>query len=62
MDKEKEPDAIVIAERSPPQLTSLDIVAWAYLKEELTNTKDAQLVKYMREQYSNLVRFVEYID
>ena len=27
--------------QEPPQITSLDIVAWAYLKEELINTPDS---------------------
>ena len=27
--------------QEPPQITSLDIVAWAYLKEEIINTPDS---------------------
>lgn len=48
--------------RPPVRLTSLDIVAWAYLKEELTNTKETQIVKHLRDRYPNLLRFVQFID
>ena len=43
-------------------MTSLDIVAWAYLKEELTNTSDAKEVKYLNEHFPNLVKFTGFID
>lgn len=45
-----------------PQITSLDIVAWAYLKEEMVNTPESQEVKDLREKYPNLVKYVEYMD
>ena len=32
---------ILAPKQEPPQITSLDIVAWAYLKEELINTPDS---------------------
>lgn len=45
-----------------PQITSLDIVAWAYLKEEMVNTPESQEVKDLKEKYPNLIRFVTYMD
>lgn len=45
-----------------PQITSLDIVAWAYLKEEMVNTPESQEVRDLREKYPNLVKYVEYMD
>ena len=45
-----------------PKLASLDIVAWAYLKEEIVNTPESAEVKYMRENFPNLIKFVENID
>ena len=43
-------------------MTSLDIVAWAYLKEEIVNTPESAEVKYMQENFPNLVKFVENMD
>lgn len=45
-----------------PQITSLDIVAWAYLKEEMVNTPESQEVKDLKEKYPNLVKFVSFMD
>ncbi len=38
-----------------PKLTSFDILAYVYLKEELVNTPDSVEVKYLSEKYGNLV-------
>jgi len=54
----KEPDA----PQSEVVVTSLDLVAWAYLKEELVNTADAEEVKYLKAHFKNLVHFVEFMD
>ena len=45
-----------------PKLTSLDVIAYAYLKEELVNTMEAKEVGYMKEHYKNLVEFVAGMD
>jgi len=45
-----------------PTLTSLDIVAWAYLKEELVNTPDSAEVAYLKQHFPNLIAFVAYLD
>jgi hypothetical protein len=45
-----------------PTLTSLDIVAWAYLKEELVNTPDSAEVAYLKQHFPNLIAFVHYLD
>ena len=45
-----------------PKITSLDIVAWAYLKEEIVNTGESQEVKDLKEKYPALVGFVKYMD
>lgn len=44
------------------KLTSLDIVAYAFLKEELINTPDSKEVEYLKTNFKNLVNFVEYMD
>ena len=44
------------------RLTSLDIVAWAFLKEELVNTKETHIVKHLKERYPNLLRFTQFMD
>lgn len=44
------------------KLTSLDIVAWAYLKEELVNTPGSHEVNYLRKTFPNLLKFVEFMD
>jgi hypothetical protein len=49
-------------ERVRPKLTSLDVVAWAYLKEELVNTPESAEVKHMKQHFPNLIAFVAYID
>jgi hypothetical protein len=35
------PVPVAPPKQEPPQITSLDIVAWAYLKEEIINTPDS---------------------
>jgi hypothetical protein len=49
-------------EVQPPMLTSLDIVAYAYLKEELVNQRESPVVVHLVKTYGNLVKFVEYMD
>ena len=44
------------------KLTSLDIVAYAYLKEEIVNTSGSHEVKHLIQHYKNLVRFVTFIE
>ena len=39
------------------RLSSLDITAYAYLKEELVNTEDSAEVKYLKDKCPNLMRF-----
>ena len=41
---EDRPVPVAPPKQEPPQITSLDIVAWASLKEELINTPDSQEV------------------
>ena len=53
---------VVALDESKPKITSLDIVAWAYLKEEIVNTSASQEVKELRDKYPNLVAFVGYMD
>mmetsp|Transcript_12921 Transcript_12921/g.20031 ORF Transcript_12921/g.20031 Transcript_12921/m.20031 type:complete len:109 (-) Transcript_12921:361-687(-) len=45
-----------------PKLTSFDILAYVYLKEELVNTPDSVEVKYLTEKFKNLVKFVKFMD
>jgi len=44
------------------RLSSLDLVVYAYLKEELVNTEDSPEVVHLKENYKNLIRFVEFMD
>ena len=60
--EEEVKEAPQIDPRGPPALTSLDIVAWAFLKEELVNTKESTVVKHLKERYPNLVRFTNFMD
>ncbi len=59
---EDRPVPVAPPKQEPLQITSLDIVAWAYLKEELINTPDSQEVKDLREKYPNLIAFVIFMD
>lgn len=43
-------------------ISSLDIVAWCYLKEELVNTSESKEVAYLKEKFSNLIKFVTFMD
>lgn len=54
-----------------PALSSLDIIAYGYLKEELTNTSTSKEVQtyilmiqvlFMRDNFKNLVQFVKFMD
>ena len=51
-----------IIHETQPRLSSLDIIAYAYLKEELINTPDSKEIIYLKENYTNLVNFVKTID
>ena len=62
IEERKEGEIAGAEEVFPPKLTSLDIVAWAYLKEELTNVKDTSIVKHLSKTYPNLIRFVAFMD
>lgn len=44
------------------RLSSLDFVAYAYLKEELVNTPDSAEVKYLKENCPSLLSFVKLMD
>ena len=59
---EDRPVPVAPPKQEPPQITSLDIVAWAYLKEEIINTPDSQEVKDLKEKYPNLIAFVNRTD
>lgn len=48
--------------RSDLRVSSLDLVAYAYLKEELVNTPDSQEVKYLKSNFKNLIKFVDRMD
>jgi hypothetical protein len=43
-------------------ISSLDILAYAYLKAELNNTPQAKEVKYLQTRFPNLIAFVERLD
>jgi len=60
--EQREDRVPVRQERPLPKLTSLDVVAWAYLKEELVNTPDSAEVNYMKEHFPNLITFVDFMD
>ena len=40
----------------------MDIVAYAYLKEELVNTSKSHEVAHLTKNYKNLVKFVQFIE
>lgn len=44
------------------EISSLDIVAWCYLKEELINTPDSKEVAYLKDKFPNLIKFVTFMD
>lgn len=37
-------------------------MAWAFLKEELVNTKETPIVKHLKERYPNLLKFTQFMD
>lgn len=43
-------------------MSYLDLVAYAYLKEELVNTQDSAEVKYVQSDCPKLMKFVAYFD
>ncbi len=43
-------------------LTELDIIAYAYIKEELVNTPSSPIVEYLTKNCPKLVAFVQTID
>jgi hypothetical protein len=40
----------------------LDIMTWAYLKEELVNTPDSKEVVYLKANFKNLIDFTTRMD
>ena len=44
------------------QISSFDILVYAYLKEELVNTPDSSEVKYLKQKFANLLQFVAHFD
>ncbi len=42
-----------------PQISSLDLAAYAYLREALINNHDADYVQDLRANYQNLVQFTD---
>ena len=44
------------------QISSLDLEAYVYLKEMLTNTPESKESKYFVEKYKTLLAFVAYTD
>lgn len=45
-----------------PDLTCLDLVVYAYVKEELVNTPQSTETLYLKNHFKNLVKFIEFID
>lgn len=45
-----------------PLISSFDILVYAYLKEELVNTLDSSEIKFLRLNFKDLVKFVEFMD
>tara|TARA_B110000285_G_scaffold158877_1_gene177275 strand:+ start:96 stop:314 length:219 start_codon:yes stop_codon:yes gene_type:complete len=43
-------------------ISSFDILVYSYLKEEMINTPDSSEVKYLKQEFLELVNFVEYMD
>jgi hypothetical protein len=41
------------------QISSFDILIYAYLKEEINNTPDSSEVKYLKAKFPNLIKFVD---
>lgn len=44
------------------RLSSLDLIVYAYLKEELINTEESEEVKYLKENCPNLMNFYSLMD
>ena len=51
-----------LVELDPPKITSLDLIVWAYLKEELINTPGSKEVAYLKDKFKNLINFVKFMD
>lgn len=49
-------------EPATKQISSLDLVVYAYLKEQLVNIPESKIVDMLTQRYKNLVNFVERID
>eukprot|EP00347_Sterkiella_histriomuscorum_P021159 403335024 len=56
------PHQIVIELEKQPKLCSLDIVAFAYLKEIIINMPESQEVVYLKAKCQNLIQFVKKMD
>lgn len=44
------------------RVSFLDLVAYSYIKEELVNTSDSAIVKYLMDSCPKVIRFVEFFD
>ena len=52
----------LVSRRPSTKLSSLDLVIYAYLKEEMVNTPDSAEVKYLKESCPLLNARIEFID
>ena len=52
----------LVSKRPSTKLSSLDLVIYAYLKEEMVNTPDSAEVKYLKESCPLLNARIEFID
>jgi hypothetical protein len=43
-------------------LSPFDLVVYAYLKEEMFNTSESEMVRYLVQNCANLVAFVKHMD
>ena len=44
------------------RVSFLDLVAYSYLKEELVNTSDSAIVKYLKDSCPKVIKFVDFFD
>ena len=44
------------------RVSFLDLVAYSYLKEELVNTSDSAIVKYLKDNCPKVIKFVDFFD
>ena len=60
--KEKKSKNQLITDKQDIKLNSLDLVMFAYLKQELVNTPESSEVKYLKESCPLLTAYVEFMD